>query len=517
MARALTGERLRLVLVFLGLFAFAAWLRNPGFYEWDGTSILLASRHFEAAERGDVFLYRYALQPLAFQLLRAVHALGGGIEAASLLPGLFGAAGVAFVLAAMGCAAPRLALLPRIAIVALLPELLFSLLYVNATVLALPFAAAAAWLAVRGGGGPRAAALAGACLGVGCLFRMDFAIAAPLLVALVARDAPGWPRVRAFAAALAGVGLAALAAGVLRPLELLAIVGSHESRPAAFGWTAADSLRVLAVSMSPFAWLASLGALGVALAEVRRGAREPLVYALLALPLAAPVPTLFSPKYLVPAFCLLPVALAWALERALAGASASARRAAVWGLVAVAAFAQLASVGTSPSFPFARLDTAPVDVVETHDGARSTGAYARLYARVRTDLFPEARLARALANHIERWGGSVVVVSGRRGWLMGFPFVSLPLDLERRGFELDVRPGHMLARRGGIRVALVERESADDPAVRRAIDSLPGPVALLDVPDFAGRDVPARNAAVQRFVAGFPARLRETFAPGRRP
>ena len=189
--------RLRYFSLALGLLSFVWLYHSEGNYERDEAALFFASQHLEAAERGELPLYRYPLQPLTYELLSGLYRGTGSARVVALVPGFFGAAGILFLIAAMGRRSGNVGLLARLALIGLVPELWFSLLYISGSALALGLLGAAIFILLPATAEPppRArevslCALAGAIAALGCLFRMDFLTALPMLGFLAVRSDP---------------------------------------------------------------------------------------------------------------------------------------------------------------------------------------------------------------------------------------------------------------------------------------------------------------------------------------
>jgi len=206
------------------------------------------------------------------------------------------------------------------------PELWITTLYFNTTALGLPFfAGTLAMLSPQSSGQEPArwhSVVAGAMFAVACLLRFDFAAAAPALLAVVYFRSPH-PKPRAvlvFAGGAAVTGCLILLALRVNPLQLMAIAGGLRTHP----WTAWRSAVVFGLAALPLIAISPFLAF-----ELRRRNWRPLPLtrwvpiAILLLPLIYPLTSLYSGKYLVPAFCMALFALAWLLGQPVRGEECS--------------------------------------------------------------------------------------------------------------------------------------------------------------------------------------------------
>lgn len=436
---------------WLACLAFLAAFADRDGYEGDDLNSILPMAHLDAARQGLLLIYRYAWQPLSYETGAAVWRAFGTPDAVFLTAPAAGATTLALLLWWLwreGRSPPLPALAAALVALLGIPELGYSALYFNSTILGMPLLAGALLLA-RGAGGLGHALAAGVLAGLAILMRMDFILVCPLL-AMAA-----WPRGASLArpvAVAAGVVAALLAgwaaglldlAGIMRiQAESTAEIRDRATEP---GWDLRTRLFVASIALSPAGWLMLIGGGGLLLAEAaRRRDWRAAGWLLAALPAAYPLPSMLSPKYLLPAAPFLLLLFVRAQER-LAGRRAGPVRA---GLAVLAAAPLLVSVSLSGTPPFLKPGLAPARPVETHDGPRGYGGY--LWQMAATDAPAQRtgsqRRAHALARELldgrpQRvllLGGQNVFDPGGMGWR------HLQLILERRGIRGTLIAPHAL-------------------------------------------------------------------------
>lgn len=384
------GGRAALVLIvfFIVNLLFLVSFADRDGYEGDDLNSILPMAHLTAAKHGLLLIYRYAWQPLSYEVGARLWQLFGTPTAVFLSAPVSGAIALTGLFALAWAEAPR-----RhgawIALVALLgvPEFWFSALYYNSTIVGLPFAVGAILL-LRWRDGLGAAALAGAAMGIAVLMRLDFILACPLL-AMVA-----WSRARRVVRPiiLAGAVMATLAIGMaIGLIDLPAIVAIQAQTAAEIhakansaGWNALFRLRVASIALSPIGWLLLVGGAPLLVARAVRARRwSLLLWPIAALPACYPVLSILSPKYILPLALFLPLLFVHAAGALLDGLAPLRRTRGVQMLGAVALVPVLVSVSLSGYPPFAAPGLFPARPVPTHDGPRGYGGY--LWLAIATD------------------------------------------------------------------------------------------------------------------------------------
>jgi hypothetical protein len=501
------------LLVYFVLIGFVLAFHTELHYERDANSLLFGSRYLELSRDGALPIYRYALQPLTYELLSLVYRWTESMRLLSALPGLAGAAGIALLVATLQRRFRSVEPVALVALVALVPELFFSLLYVNGSAFGLGCFGAAIFMLLGDAADPPSAdprelsrgARAGASAALGCLFRFDFLMALPMLCFLIVRLRPRpVASLAGFTGGLLVVFLMALTADVLRPLELYAELIGHQNWARDLKWPLSGAFRNAAVSINFFGWL---GVAASALLIVRRWILRRDAFDLIFLtPIAVllyPLPDLVSPKYLLPALCFVPLLLGLGLAEA--NALLSPQRRWIPGAVVVTAagIVQVMAIHPTARPPYLHVDLGGRLQLDTADGERPWGGYLRHYAGMKPVGFLEAEMAVALADAMRlRSGGRVLLVGSVGGWLRGFPFIALPLELERRGYDVEATSGQLVARSpdGRSLVVVVDRSREHVPAIRELLEPEGDPIWRLDVPDLQQLTIDGRADAILAFT-----------------
>lgn len=434
-------------LSFLVLFA------DRDGYEGDDLNMVVPTAHLAAAKQGALLIYRYAWQPLSFELSSSLWTLFGTPTAVFLSMPVAGGLAIALFgwwlwregQARTGAFAH--------AIIALLciPELWYSSLFYNTTMRSMPLIALALIL-VRMRGSLLLPLAAGVATGLAILMRLDFLLVCPLL-ALAAWPKGGsiW-RPFVLAVSVAATVLAGCAAGFIDIPEILRInafnsweINEHLGQP---GWDFRLKAMVVTVLLSPVGWLLLLvgGPLLLIDALRTRDWRVPLWILALLLPAFPPTP--LSPKYYL---TLAPFALLFFLraqERIEDCLSMDLRLWAKHGLWAAAIVPAFLSVSLDGQAPFVLPGLAPVKPVPTHDGPRGWGGY--VWQMMETDA-PAAKpenqkIGDALAQELLTGPGeNLVYLGGENYFDPGAPgWRHLQLALEQRGLHGKLVAPHVL-------------------------------------------------------------------------
>ena len=174
------------LIIVTGLsFLLLAFSDRDG-YDGDDLSTVSAVFQLDAAKRGDLALYRYAWQPLAYELSAWVYRRFDTSDAVFMSAPIACAIALAVLLYAMATAARNLkSPWLHLAILILFPELFYTGLYYNTTALAMPAAAVAVLFLTGppGRGRPWRPALIGVMLTLASFFRFDFVLIFPFVVA----------------------------------------------------------------------------------------------------------------------------------------------------------------------------------------------------------------------------------------------------------------------------------------------------------------------------------------------
>ena len=470
------GERLWPAALFLLLnLLFLIRFADRDGYEGDDLNSILPMAHLAAAKQGLLLIYRYAWQPLAYEVGAILWRLFDTPTAVFVSAPVAGAVSLALLLRIAQVEAERArlgryALAAALVALAAVPEFWFSALFYNSTILGMPFAAGALLL-LRTERRPSAAIAAGLLFGASILMRVDFILIAPLL-ALVA-----WVGGIRRAAIFVGATVATLILGWIAGIVDLAAMADIQRSSAAeiqarahqLGWDRRMKLGVVSICLAPVGWLLLVAGGPLLIMDALKYDRRRLLWLVAALPTLYPLLNILSPKYMLPLALLLPMLFVHA-QAALAGRIG--RRVAVPLLALVTAVPLFVSISLYGHRPFVALGSLADRPVGTHDGQRSYGGYLwqAMAVDAPTAYSDDQRAADALATHLT---GNTLIVGGEnyfdRG---GIAWRHLQLRMEREGAHGALIAPHQL--RFSYHHALVTL--ADTPPLR-----LPSDTQLIDL------------------------------------
>ncbi|MBN2054579.1 hypothetical protein JW905_06640 [bacterium] len=502
------------VLLFVLLSGAAVFFGDRGDYEYDALLELSCCRLYY--DNDMTCAHRYYWQPLAYHINLAVLSISDSPWLMRYLAAMAGAAGCGMLTAAVrGWSGRRHSIVFTAALLLLLPELVFCLLYYNSTAFGMGFLGLACLLATGAGRcGLRSAAAAVAC-GCAVMSRFEFILIVPLFMYFFMpirgdrRSLPGFTGVSGlFFIVMHGLGW-------LNFRELAAVHYHHRELTAlyeqSFGLSHVHYLKVLYVIMHPVALGAILAyAVFFAVRAVRRGELLKLsIFPIVGLALY-PVCFLTSGKYLVPLLCFVPFLLVRMLDEVADLVSAPVFTTVKAGAVCFIAAVQFTSLDPLLMIHERTLFISRETGVHTHDGFRSSGAYLASFALVRRGRSEPDNEASLAVHMVDR----ICDIQRHTVILLDFERVEpgcrvnpmtlqlrqyLPWLLEMRGYNLLECAGGLRLERDGHRVEILGVDGSVDTA---AIAS-DGDLLLVDVPSLtAGRDKAMAIRCVQAALSG---------------
>lgn len=354
----------------LALLLFALLIPFADFdgYEGDDLNSVVPMLYLEPAKAGAFLIYRYDWQPLFYELGAALYRLTNSPDAIFALAPLSAALSIALM---VQLARPQTGFIVALGLVALAPELIYSGLYYNTTIIGLPLLLLAMVLLRQMGWASLVAG--GVSLGLAILMRMDFMMTGPALALLAAearRDARA-PIV--LTAACLAFLTGAYAFGVLDAEGILAQyrIAAQEIADKAHlpGWDARTKLFVATTLLSPAGWLLTASVLLVVIIDgIRRSPIRLVLWIAASVPMLLLVSAPLSPKYGLP---ILPFWLL--LMAASARMSPVALRTAGPLLLGVASAQMVVSITPQRDTPYVNVGLKPAKSVGTHDGPRAYG------------------------------------------------------------------------------------------------------------------------------------------------
>lgn len=396
-------------LVLILLFAiinllFLVRFADTDGYEGDDLNSIVPMAHLDAAKQGLLLIYRYAWQPLSYETGAALWRLFGTPSAVFLSAPVAGAMTLGLLfwwLWREGRSAAPVAT----AIFALLaaPELWYSALYFNSTILGMPLLVAALLL-IRSGGGIAQGLIAGLLTGAAILMRIDFILICPLL-AMAA-----WPRDKgiqqpiAVAVGVVAALLTGLAAGLLDLTQVMEVQAASTAeireRANQYGWDFAAKILVLTISLSPIGWLFLLAGTPLMLLNaLRLRDWRPILWLIAALPALYPILNILSPKYMLPLIPFLLLLFVRSQELVMDWLPTRVRGLAQAALFLAALLPLVVSISLDRQSPFILPGLTPIKPIGTHDGPRGYGGY--LWQMMATDAVEPSPGQSGAARRIE--------------------------------------------------------------------------------------------------------------------
>jgi hypothetical protein len=421
--------------------AFLCFFADRDGYEGDDLNSIVPMFHLEAAKSGSLEIYRYAWQPLSYEIgaqvikhisPRAVFLLSPICAALSL---------VLLLTLVWRSGSTREEGVAALVVLLAVPEFWFSGLYYNSTMVGMPLAVGSLLL-VRSEPRVASAALAGFLVAIAVLMRLDFILICPALILIAWRRAT-----LRFAALFVAVILTvlgfALYFGLIQPDNILQIQRTSAAEIAAKahsgGWNLRAKLFVVTVLLSPVGWCILLGAPLVIRDALKRDVWLTLLYALALIPLFIPLMAPLSPKYVLPLAVFLPSFLRQCLLAIEAKMPDSLK---IWPLrIAAIGTAILLVVSINLRRPpiFIQFSTFSTRPVGTHDGHRSYGGYvweAAQVDRLRPRWHDQLAADRLLNDFMSSNGPDLVVVGAENVFTKGaIGWRHLQLELEQRGIH----------------------------------------------------------------------------------
>ncbi len=450
-----TSRWLNLALFTLVAGAFLLWAADRDGYEGDDLNSVVPMFHLDAALRDELLIYRYAWQPLSYQLGALIIKLTASPELVFLLAPLAATTSLALLISiTQRTTRRRFPFIVYPSFLVLIPELWASGLYFNSTILGLPFLIGSWHLLLRPDASSKRTIAAGVLVALAMLFRLDFVLATPLLAYF------SWQNTRSLRfpllLALSVVSVLGLAVAV-GVVDLQAILDVHrassaemQARAAQPGWDLRAKLQVATTALHPFAiLLLSLGLLPVVLSHWKKSRKDVFLIACATLPLLYPATGLLSVKYLLPLFAFLPPLLADCFaqlqERYL---KRTAPRAPLF-IIAAALSALAVSVEPDKAAPYFRVTATRARVIPTHDGPRTWGAYLSQFLRVDrlSAPTPEQTASRELIELLDDLpAGSDLIVYGGENFfdLGGIAWRHTQLAAQKRRFFGELIAPHVI-------------------------------------------------------------------------
>lgn len=360
---------------------------------WEGDDVDQLDGIVNFAYKGKDLVYRYYWQPLTYQLNLWFNSWLSSPKVLFIIPQIIGAANICVLLLAVyEFAQKRINLLLCFSFLIVLPEILFCSLYYNSTVFAMlpmaitllflfwqqsPLKSVDFWNNIR-------YFIIGVASTSAVFFRLDFLLVLPLLWTLMFWDYTLQNKLKKYSiyaiTSLTLLGIFWLT-DIFNPSKIIEITKSHEQGVGSF--TVEQSFTNLFTITNLVIWiiLIATGIYFVAL-SIRKNNKKLISLIISALILLYPIPTLTSPKYLIPGIIFIPFVLAKLFVILKDKLQKKQFRSLALGFIILSFFLQIVSIQWDFERSFVKITSRP-HYTYTHDGARVSGAYLQGYNEVR--------------------------------------------------------------------------------------------------------------------------------------
>jgi hypothetical protein len=440
-------------------------------YEGDDLNSIVPMFHLSEAKQGALLIYRYGWQPLSYELGAGIFRLTNSPTAIFLLAPIAGATSFALLLSIIWHDRSSITpLLTSLVVLLAIPELYFSALYFNSTILGLPLALAS--LAILRTEPRRILSVfAGLLAGASILMRFDFILVCPALAVVAWQQDGSRTRPTMFTVGVLASLAFAFTAGIFDPKEILQIYRDSTAEMAAMaylpGWDQRRQFEVLSVMLSPIGWLIIIIGGPIAIYHaLRENAQITIIWGIATVLLLLPFRNLLSVKYALPTaifLCLFLVKSFSAIEIHLLG------RLRPW-LLRLAALGTITLLFVSFSVygnkPFVRIETLASRPVPTHDGFRSYGGYVWQIATI--DRYASRSDEQLAADEIRKEflntsGPDILLVGDENYFSHGsIAWRHLQLELERAGIRGNLKAPHEIHFDLDGRKLIIVRELSSD-------------------------------------------------------
>lgn len=421
---------------------------------WEGDDIDQLEGIVNFAYKGKDGVYRYYWQPLTYEVNLWLMNWLDQPKLLFIIPQILGSINILILLGSVYLfAEKRLNIILCFSFLIVFPELFFCGLYYNSTVYAMvpmtigllfffwkksPIKSVRLWHDLR-------YCILGLTLTTSIFFRFDFVLVFPLMWSLILFDESLKQRLKNYTIyAISSLSLLGFfwLTDIFNLQKLIYIAKSHDEGVAT--WKMAASWINFWTITNIIIWFLLLACLLYFFfhsIKIKQWKNFLLIFP--SLIILYPLPTLTSPKYLIPGILFLPFILAKMALVIKKKFSKKQFQAICLTFIAFSFLIQIISIHFVNNFPFIQISTHPLFTI-THDGTRSSGAYLIGYNRVRQaqidSLHPPIGFARRMAKVMEKPEQNVTVIYldkpdniATEQWI--WTFSSLYLRLE--GYEMN--------------------------------------------------------------------------------
>ncbi len=447
----------KLIILYCLLLSAFLWFGDR--LGWEGDDVDQIEGILNFSWKGKAMVYRYSWQPLAYELNLGFYRFFQQPKLLFIFPQIIGSLNICLLVLGIYLFAQRqLNLILCFSFLIFFPELFFCGLYYNSTVFTMlpmaicliflfwqksPFKAIHGWQNIR-------YFMIGLMSTFSLFFRLDFLLALPLLWYFMIFDESLKEKGENYGIYTI-VSLTLLLIFTLTDIfnvpKILEIFQSHET--IVEQWTWQESFNNLFSITNVLVWLILIiyAVYFVGLNLIKRRWRN-FAIILIILPIFFPLPTLTSPKYLIPGIILLPFLFAKIILDLKKYLTSFQFKSLCFVIITLAFLLQILSFEIMPSFPYFQITQSP-KLITTHDGYRVSGAYIQGYNEVRKaqnkSFHPPIQFSRTLANIIATIPGNVTVLALKKennmtneAWVWQFTTLYLQLkNYQVKNYDRD--------------------------------------------------------------------------------
>lgn len=395
---------------------------------WEGDDIDQLDGIINFSYKGKDLVYRYYWQPLTYQLNLGLNYLLNRPKFLFFIPQIIGAANISILLIAIYTfSKKRLNLILCFCFLIIFPEILFCSLYYNSTVFAMfPMSITILLLfwkkntiKVENLWNIFRYFVIGITSTLAIFFRLDFLLSIPLLWYFMLFDDSLEQEFKKrlkvyYVYALTSSSLLVLFSftDIFNIKKIIYITTSHHE--GINTWTIQQSLANLFSITNLFIWIILIISLiYFILIKVRNKDWKIVLLILCILPLFYPIPSLTSPKYLMPGIIFLPFFCASIALKIKSRLNTNKFKALILGFISLSFFLQIVTIQFVFRIPFIEITSSP-NYIYTHDGIRVSGGYLKGYDEVRKSQIDShhrpIKFSRKMAQVIQEIDKNVTVI-----------------------------------------------------------------------------------------------------------
>ena len=395
---------------------------------WEGDDIDQLDGIINFSHKGKNLVYRYYWQPLTYQLNLWLNSWINNPKSLFFIPQIIGAANVSILLIAVYIfSGGRLNLILCFCFLIIFPEIMFCSLYYNSTVFAMfPMSITILFVFWKKSLIKKQEIwnnfryfTIGITSILAVFFRLDFLLSLPLLWYLMLFDNSLGQKIKQRSKAYLIYILTSFSllvffsvTDIFNPAKIIYITASHHE--GVNTWTIQQSLTNLFSITNLVVWIILIISLiDFTLTKIKNKDWKLVLLILCVLPLFYSLPTLTSPKYLMPGIIFLPFFCASITLKIKSKLYKNQFKSLVYNFIALSLFLQIVAIQWVPRIPYIEI-TANPNYIYTHDGTRVTGGYLKGYNEVKkaqkNSHHRPIKFSRKMAQVIRRIDNNVTVI-----------------------------------------------------------------------------------------------------------